>query len=154
MREKRKVNMIRNSFVAQRVNLEMEVRNLHESLRKKKHSDKEIEIMKKAMEEQGKERSDELRQVLIPSSEVKVVSLLGQGAFGTVNLGTYKDQDVAIKQLISIDEESVQRFRFECFLMKELRHPNVVKLVGVCWDDMMLGCLLEYIDGGSLEDRL
>ena len=91
---------------------------------------------------------------MIPSSEVKVVSLLGQGAFGTVNLGTYKDQDVAIKQLISIDEESVQRFRFECFLMKELRHPNVVKLVGVCWDDMMLGCLLEYIDGGSLEDRL
>ncbi|GMH85965.1 hypothetical protein TrVE_jg2679 [Triparma verrucosa] len=154
MREKRKVNQIRNSFSAQKFALQMEVKNLHESLRKKKHSDKEIEIMKKAMEEQGKERSDELRQVLIPSSEVKVVSLLGQGAFGTVNLGTYKDQDVAIKQLISIDEESVQRFRFECFLMKELRHPNVVKLVGVCWDDMMLGCLLEYIDGGSLEDRL
>ncbi|GMH95698.1 hypothetical protein TL16_g13218, partial [Triparma laevis f. inornata] len=128
--------------------------NLHESLRKKKHSEKEIDIMKKAMEDQGKERSDELRQVLIPSSEVKIVSLLGQGAFGTVNLGTYKDQEVAIKQLISIDEESVQRFRFECFLMKELRHPNVVKLVGVCWDDMMLGCVLEYIDGGSLEGRL
>jgi len=27
-------------------------------------------------------------------------------------------------------------------------------LLGVCWDDMLLGCLLEYVDGGSLEDRL
>ena len=74
------------SINAQRVSMEREMQNLHESLRKKKHSDKEIEIMKKAMEEQGKERSDELRQVLIPSKDVKINSIIGQGAFGTVSL--------------------------------------------------------------------
>ena len=44
--------------------------------------------------------------------------------------------------------------RFECFITKELTHPNCVALIGVCWDDLMLGCLIEYVSGGSLEDRL
>jgi len=149
----RMINM-KVAFERNESKMKIEMANLHESLRKKKHSDKEIEVMMKAMSEMEAEQKDELRSVLIPSSEVKIVSLLGQGAFGTVSLATYKDQDVAVKQLMSIDDESVLRFRFECFLTKELRHPNVVRLVGVCWDDMMLGCCLEYIDGGSLEDRL
>ena len=38
--------------------------------------------------------------------------------------------------------------------MKNLRHPNIVKLVGVCWDRKMLGCVLEYISNGSLGDLL
>lgn len=38
--------------------------------------------------------------------------------------------------------------------MKNLRHPNIVKLIGVCWDDTMLACLLEYVSNGSLEDHL
>eukprot|EP00520_Triparma_pacifica_P017677 CAMPEP_0118651786 /NCGR_PEP_ID=MMETSP0785-20121206/10967_1 /TAXON_ID=91992 /ORGANISM="Bolidomonas pacifica, Strain CCMP 1866" /LENGTH=1363 /DNA_ID=CAMNT_0006544253 /DNA_START=76 /DNA_END=4164 /DNA_ORIENTATION=+ len=140
--------------------LEEEKDNLAESLRAKKHSDKEIEIMMKALEELENEREDELRSVLIPSSKVKIDKMLGQGAFGTVSLATYKadgddeGQKVAIKQLTNIDNDNIKRFRFECFLTKELRHPNVVRLVGVCWDDMMMGCCLEFIDGGSLEDRL
>jgi hypothetical protein len=51
-----------------------------------------------------------------------------------VNLGTYRGRKIAIKQLITINSESVARFRFECFLMKGLRHPHIVELVGVCWD--------------------
>ena len=38
--------------------------------------------------------------------------------------------------------------------MKNLRHPNIVKLVGVCWDDNMFACCLEFISNGSLEDHL
>jgi len=44
--------------------------------------------------------------------------------------------------------------RFECFLMKSLRHPNIVKLVGVCWEDSLLACCLEFVENGSLEDWL
>ena len=43
---------------------------------------------------------------------------------------------------------------FECFLMKNLRHPNIVKLVGVCWEDEMFACCLEYVSNGSLDDWL
>ena len=38
--------------------------------------------------------------------------------------------------------------------MKNLRHPNIVRLIGVCWDEFMLACLLEYVTNGSLEDHL
>ena len=50
-----------------------------------------------------------------------------------------------------IDADSIQRFRFECFIMKDLRHPNIVRLIGVCWDDFMMGCCLEYVDNHTLE---
>jgi hypothetical protein len=40
-------------------------------------------------------------------------------------------------QLLTVTEENVLRFRHECFLMKNLSHPNVVKLVGVCWSEDM-----------------
>jgi len=38
--------------------------------------------------------------------------------------------------------------------MKNLRHPNIVKLIGVCWDDSMFACCLEFVSNGSLEDWL
>jgi hypothetical protein len=134
--------------------LRKENENLHDSLRKKKHSDKELAAMKKAMEEQKEERKDELRTVLVPSSAIEIKELLGQGGMGKVHLANYKGQLVAVKQLITINDDSLMRFRRECFLTKEMSHPNIVILAGVCWDEMMLGCVLEYVDGGSLQDRL
>jgi len=38
--------------------------------------------------------------------------------------------------------------------MKNLRHPNVVELVGVVWSDFLFACCLEFIPNGSLEDWL
>jgi len=38
--------------------------------------------------------------------------------------------------------------------MKNLRHPNIVKLIGVCWDDEMLACCLEFVPNGTLESWL
>jgi hypothetical protein len=58
-----------------------------------------------------------------------------------------------MKQLLSIDRNNVRRFRFECFLMKNLRHPNIVKLVGVCWDDSLFGCCLEYVRARERSER-
>ena len=85
---------------------------------------------------------------------MKVSRLLGKGGFGVVNLAVYRGQQTAMKQLLTITPDSVKRFRFECFLMKNLRHPNIVKLVGVCWDDSLFACCLEFVENGSLEDWL
>jgi len=38
--------------------------------------------------------------------------------------------------------------------MKSLRHPNIVKLVGVCWEDSLFACCLEFVENESLEDWL
>jgi serine/threonine protein kinase/DNA-binding beta-propeller fold protein YncE len=144
----------RQLFQAKEEVLRHENENLHESLRRKKHNEDELLVMAKAMQDLTKERSDELKEVLISSKEVEVSKLLGKGGFGVVNLANYRGQPVAMKQLLTINSESVKRFRFECFLMKKLRHPNIVKLIGVVWDEDMFACCLEFISNGSLEDHL
>ena len=88
-----------------------EIANLQEDLRKKKHSEDELSVMKAAMDGLEERRKDELKEVLIKSSEVKVSRLLGKGGFGVVNLATYRGQHTAMKQLLMIDDESVKRFR-------------------------------------------
>jgi hypothetical protein len=59
-----------------------------------------------------------------------------------------------MKQLLTVNNENVLRFRHECFLMKNLSHPHVVNLVGVCWSEDMFACCLEFVENGSLEDWL
>ncbi|GMI21575.1 hypothetical protein TeGR_g3392, partial [Tetraparma gracilis] len=154
LRHRRRAKLQVKKMQSAHLLLEAANENLKDSLRKKKHSDKEMEAMKKAMEEQKEDRKDELRTVLIPSSEIDIVELLGQGGMGKVHLANYKQKLVAVNQLITINDDSVMRFRRECFLTKEMSHPNIVILIGVCWDQMMLGCVLEYVNGGSLQDRL
>ena len=102
---------IQVSLFASAKRLEKHNENLQESLRKKKHSEDELEVMKKAMSDMTAARSDELKEVLISSTLVKVDRLLGKGGFGVVNLATYKGQQVAMKQLITITKDSVKRFR-------------------------------------------
>jgi serine/threonine protein kinase len=135
-------------------NMHLEMGQLQTLLREKSHTSEEIDVMRRALDDLSKERADELREVLIPSFELEVVRLLGKGGFGVVNLANYKGQQIAAKTLLNIEQESVQRFRFECFLMKNLRHPNIVRLVGVCWDNQMFACCLEFVENGSLEDHL
>jgi len=71
--------------------------NLQESLWKKKHSEDELEVMMAALNGLEEKQKDELKEVLISSSEVKVSRLLGKGGFGVVNLETYRGQQTATK---------------------------------------------------------
>ncbi|GMI19262.1 hypothetical protein TeGR_g715, partial [Tetraparma gracilis] len=135
-------------------NLEAEKDQLEEEMRRKKHSEEELKVMVEALQSVSKERQDELKEVMVDSKEVTVDRILGKGGFGVVNLATYRGTKVAMKQLLTVTEENVLRFRHECFLMKNLSHPNVVKLVGVCWSEDMFACLLDFVENGSLEDWL
>ncbi|GMI25561.1 hypothetical protein TeGR_g10462 [Tetraparma gracilis] len=128
--------------------------DLEEEMRLKKHSEEELKVMVAALESVSKERQDELKEVMIDSKEVKAERMLGKGGFGVVNLALYRGGRVAMKQLLTVNEENVLRFRRECFLMKNLSHPNVVRLVGVCWSEDLFACCLEFAENGSLEDWL
>ena len=133
----------------------IEVETLTQSLKKQKHSITEMEVMKEQFDIVAKKtEGNELKGILIDSKHVKIDSMLGKGAFGVVYLGFYKEEKVAIKQLLNINADNLKRFRFECFLMKTLRHPHVVRLVGVCWDELMLACLIEFMPEGTLQDHI
>jgi len=129
-------------------------------VKEQRRTEEELKVIKQALAKESEERKNQLKGVIVSSEDVKIDRVIGKGGFGVVNLGSYNDKirgvtvAVAIKQIQQFDEESIERFRFECFLMKNIRHPNIVELVGVCWDDLLMGCLLELVDNGSLEDWL
>ena len=84
---------------------------LKESMKKMKYSQGELETMEQALVTLSEQRQNELKEVLIPSEDMRVGRLLGKGGFGEVNLATYKGQEVALKQLLHVKPDSVKRFR-------------------------------------------
>ncbi|XVF59893.1 hypothetical protein PTKIN_Ptkin07bG0312400 [Pterospermum kingtungense] len=92
-------------------------------------------------------------------------TLLGEGGFGKVYKGWVDEKTltpskigfgmiVAIKKL---NHESVQGFeewQSEVNFLGRLSHPNLVKLLGYCWEDKELLLVYEFMQKGSLENHL
>ena len=104
-----------------------------ENRRQKSLAIEELKVMDEALRAVSSTRVNELEKVMIGSSEIKMLQMLGKGAYGEVHLAEFRGNKIALKRLKLIDMENVEMFRFECFVMKDLRHPNIVKLIGVCW---------------------
>ncbi|PWA92710.1 serine/threonine-protein kinase, active site protein [Artemisia annua] len=88
--------------------------------------------------------------------------LLGEGGFGTVHKGYLddnmrsglKEQAVAVKLL---DIEGLQGHRewlAEVIFLGQLRHPNLVKLIGYCCEEEERLLVYEFMPRGSLENHL
>ncbi|KAL3497993.1 hypothetical protein ACH5RR_040725 [Cinchona calisaya] len=88
--------------------------------------------------------------------------LLGEGGFGTVHKGYVDDnfrpglkaQAVAVKLL---DIEGLQGHRewlAEVIFLGQLRHQNLVKLIGYCCEDEERLLVYEFMPRGSLENHL
>jgi serine/threonine protein kinase len=59
-----------------------------------------------------------------------------------------------VKTLKAVDANSLQRFRAEILLMKDLRHPNIVMLIGASWNTGRLMMVVELFERGNLADVL
>lgn len=86
--------------------------------------------------------------------------LLGEGGMGAVYRGvdTLTDETVAIKRLkhdiIAQDPDIVERFKREGEALRQLNHPNIVKMLAAFQEDDQHYLVMEYIPGGSLYDLL
>ncbi|RHY21067.1 hypothetical protein DYB32_009905, partial [Aphanomyces invadans] len=80
------------------------------------------------------------------------------GGFGSVWLGKYDQNDVAVKLLASgriKTQDSMQRFINEVKLLARLQHPNVVEFIGACWQSLdTVHLVVEYMNMGDLKDHL
>lgn len=87
-------------------------------------------------------------------------NFIGQGGMGSVYLGyDMQTQDpIAVKilkgDLISRDPELIQRFRLEGQTLRQLNHPNIVKMLGSEEKNGVNYLMMEYVTGGSLYDIL
>ncbi|XP_059075452.1 U-box domain-containing protein 52-like [Cryptomeria japonica] len=79
-------------------------------------------------------------------------SKLGGGGSGTVYKGKIGHATVTVKIVGEDSFQGRQEFQREIDILRDIRHPNLVKVIGACFED---GCILyEYMTNGSLADRL
>jgi tRNA A-37 threonylcarbamoyl transferase component Bud32 len=89
----------------------------------------------------------------------KVEKLINRGAMGQVYLATQEalERPVAIKVIapsLSIDATFRQRFLKEGKIIAQLRHPHIVTIhdIGECENQYYM--VMEYIEGGTLKERI
>ncbi|EPS59004.1 hypothetical protein M569_15807, partial [Genlisea aurea] len=77
---------------------------------------------------------------------------IGEGGYGPVFKAILDHTAVAIKVLRPDISQGEKQFHQEVEVLSRMRHPHMVILLGACPE---YGCLVyEYMDNGSLEDRL
>ncbi|XP_071709785.1 serine/threonine-protein kinase STY46-like isoform X2 [Rutidosis leptorrhynchoides] len=76
------------------------------------------------------------------------------GSYGDLYKGTFCNQDVAIKSISDkYMNENVQReFDQEVYIMRNIRHKNVVQFIGACTRPPNLCIVTEFMAGGSVYD--
>jgi tetratricopeptide (TPR) repeat protein/predicted Ser/Thr protein kinase len=86
--------------------------------------------------------------------------LLGRGGMGDVYraIDTQTGELVAVKalspEIVSRDPDLLERFTREGETLRQLNHPNIVRMVAAVQEDGRHYLVMEYVGGGSLEDLL
>ncbi|CAI5478459.1 unnamed protein product [Closterium sp. Yama58-4] len=92
----------------------------------------------------------------IDNDQLKLQHKIASGSFGDLYRGTYCGQDVAIKILKAerLNDTLQQEFAQEVFIMRKVRHKNVVQFIGACTKPPNLSIVTEFMVGGSVYDYL
>ncbi|KAK4340501.1 hypothetical protein RND71_041963 [Anisodus tanguticus] len=87
---------------------------------------------------------------------LKFENKIASGSYGDLYKGTYCSQEVAIKILKSerLNTELQTEFAQEVYIMRKVRHKNVVQFIGACTRPPNLCIVTEYMSGGSVYDYL
>lgn len=95
----------------------------------------------------------------IPTVQITIVGILGEGAFGTVHRGRWRGTTVAVKTLkrlqnASADKVALAEFRTELAMIQHLHHPHVVQFLGSMTSTVDGAPMLvtEFMEHGSLAD--
>ncbi|QCD91161.1 serine/threonine-protein kinase STY17 isoform X1 [Vigna unguiculata] len=92
----------------------------------------------------------------LDTNQLKYENKVGSGSFGDLYRGTYCSQDVAIKVLKPerISTDMLKEFAQEVYIMRKIRHKNVVQFIGACTRPPNLCIVTEFMSRGSLYDFL
>ncbi|XP_031285907.1 serine/threonine-protein kinase STY46-like isoform X4 [Pistacia vera] len=87
---------------------------------------------------------------------LKFGNKVASGSYGDLYKGTYCSQEVAIKVLKPerINSDLQKEFAQEVYIMRKVRHKNVVQFIGACTKPPSLCIVTEFMSGGSVYDYL
>ncbi|WJX38270.1 hypothetical protein P8452_25952 [Trifolium repens] len=92
--------------------------------------------------------------------------LVGEGGFGSVFKGWIDDEHtlaptkpgtdfvIAVKRLYQETNKGLSKWLTEINYLGQLRHPNLVKLIGYCFEDEHQILVYEFLTKGSLDNHL
>ncbi|XAR61539.1 Non-specific serine/threonine protein kinase [Bertholletia excelsa] len=92
-------------------------------------------------------------------------TMLGEGGFGRVFKGWIDEKTyapakvgagmaVAVKKSNPDSSQGLKEWQSEVKFLGKFSHPNLVKLLGYCWEDNHFLLVYEYMQKGSLESHL
>ena len=85
---------------------------------------------------------------------------LGEGEFGKVKMGWKKDSSVQVaiklirKESLQSNSSRLPKIYREISILRELQHPNIVRLHEFVETERHMGIILEYASGGELFDYI
>ncbi|CAO2833725.1 unnamed protein product [Amaranthus hypochondriacus] len=91
--------------------------------------------------------------------------MIGEGGFGKVYKGWIDEKTlapskpdlgitVAVKRCSANSAQGLKEWKTEIDFLGKCCHPNLVKLIGYCWEEKELLLVYEYMNQGSLEKQL
>ncbi|XP_016500891.2 putative serine/threonine-protein kinase SIS8 isoform X1 [Nicotiana tabacum] len=95
---------------------------------------------------------DDVSDCEIPFEDITLGERIGLGSYGEVYRGEWHGTEVAVKKFLDQDitGESLEEFKSEVWIMKRLRHPNVVLFMGAVTRPPNLSIITEFLHRGSL----
>ncbi|KAL3830041.1 hypothetical protein ACJIZ3_018843 [Penstemon smallii] len=103
-----------------------------------------------------------LQELKVITQNFSQSNFLGEGGFGPVHKGFIDDklrpglkaQPVAVKLLDLDGKQGHREWLTEVIFLGQLRHANLVKLIGYCCEEEHRLLVYEYMPRGSLENQL
>lgn len=94
-----------------------------------------------------------LKQLKAATKNFDPMNKLGQGGFGTVYKGSLNKvtMDIAVKRVSKDSLQTRQEFLAEVTTFSSIRHKNLVKLLGWCYEEDELLLVYELLPKGSLD---
>jgi len=88
--------------------------------------------------------------------DIELHHKIGGGSFSEIFIGTWKGTKVAVKKLLcqNFSKKAIQEFKYYAGLMRDLNHPNVLKLFCAVSEPPNMCLIVELMDRGSLYDVL
>ncbi|KAG8096662.1 hypothetical protein GUJ93_ZPchr0013g34324 [Zizania palustris] len=96
-----------------------------------------------------------LKELKFATRNFNMMNCIGRGGFGAVYKGNLKDgTQIAVKRLSAESKQGVNEFLTEIKVISNVRHPNLVQLIGCCVEGTNRLLVYEYAENNSLANAL
>ena len=93
----------------------------------------------------------------IRQEELAIEKQIGEGGFGAAFVANYEDDKVVVKEIRGLMQDSPKEtfgtFQNECYMMTLLKHPKIIRLIGICLHPVPM-LVMEYASLGDLRHFL